>query len=79
MEKRFRGHPSLGVVNTSPTLLGLVLVWSQQNYLKLLFQVRLGLLLPRATLLRGKAGMKMKGMNKTYVISFIHRCLKVLA
>jgi len=29
----------LGGVNTSPTLLALVLVWSQQNYLKLLLSV----------------------------------------
>ena len=30
----------LGVVNTSPTFLALVLVWSQQSYLKLLLTVR---------------------------------------
>jgi len=30
----------LGLVNTCPTLLDLVLVWSQQNYLKLLLTVR---------------------------------------
>ena len=30
----------LGGMNTSPTLLGLVLVWSQHNYLKLLLIVR---------------------------------------
>jgi len=29
-----------GGVTTSPTLLGLVLVWSQQNYLRLLLTVR---------------------------------------
>jgi len=31
------------------------------------------------TLPRGKAGMKMNGMNIIYIISFIHWCLKVLA
>jgi len=30
----------LGGMTTSPTLLGLVLVWSQQDYLKLLLTVR---------------------------------------
>ena len=32
-----------------------------------------------ATLPKGKAGMKMNGMNNIYVIQFIHRCFKVLA
>jgi len=35
--KVFKGP---GGVTTSPTLLGTVLVWSQQNYLRLLFIVR---------------------------------------
>jgi len=43
LNQRKRGSEviqGLGLVTTSPTLLGLVLVWSQQNYLKLLLAVR---------------------------------------
>jgi len=32
--------PGLGAVTTAPSLLGLVLVWNQQNYLQLLLTVR---------------------------------------
>jgi len=70
---------SLGGVTASPNLLGPVLVWSQQNYLKLLLTVRYSKLsygCCSATLPRWKAGMKMKKMNDIYV-QFIHRCLKV--
>ena len=69
-------------VTTSPTLLGPVLLWSQQNYLKLLLTVRYSKspydCCP-ATLPRGKAGMKMNEMNNIFLIQFIHRCLKVLS
>ena len=56
-----------GGVTTSPTLLGPVLVWSQQNYLWLLvdhdvFRDLLGLLPPR-TLPIGKAGANINGFQ----------------
>ena len=62
-------------VTTSPTLLGPVLLWSLQNYVKLLLTVRYS----KATLPKGKAGIKMNEMNNIYVSYFIHRCLKVLS
>jgi len=62
-------------VTTSPPLLGPVLLWRLQNYVKLLLTVRYS----KATLPRGKAGMKMNEMNNIYVSYFIHRCLKVLS
>jgi len=83
-EKRFRGHPrprcskyisdlAWSRLDVEPVELSEIAVG------RAVFQVLLGLLPPRATLPRGKAGMKMNGMNNIYVISFIHRCLKVLA
>jgi len=51
-----------GGVTTSPILLGPVLVWSQQNYLRLLLIVRYfgsSWAAAPATLPKGKAGAKM--------------------
>ena len=53
-------------VTASPTLLGPVLVWSQQNYLKLLLTVRyskFSMDVAPATFPRGEAGIKMNEMN----------------
>ena len=83
-EKRFRGHAR---PRCSEYIFDLV--WSRLGVEtaelseiavdREVFQVLLGLLPPRATAPRGKADMKMNGMNNIYVISFIHPCLKVLA
>ena len=61
----------LGGVTTSPTLFGPVLVWSQQNYPKLLLTVRYSkssLGCCPATLPRRKTGMKTNEMNNIYII-----------
>jgi len=62
----------LGGMTLSSTLLGPVLVWSQQNYLKLLLTVRYSKTSYRtavpASLPRGNAGMKVNEMNNIYVI-----------
>jgi len=64
----------LDVVTKSPTLLGLVLVWSQQNYCIWNCCWPWGIPSPRGapapmTLHREKAGIKMNEMNNTYVNS----------
>jgi len=59
-------------VTASPTLLGPVLVWSQQNYLNLLLTMRYSKFFYGScptTFLRGEAGIKMNEMN-IYISSF---------
>jgi len=53
------------------------MVWSQQNYLKLLLTVRYSKSYGCCTrdLPRRKVSMKMNDMNTIYVIWFIHRYL----
>jgi len=83
-EKRFRGHPrprcSEYISDLAWSRLGVEPAELSEIFVdREVFQVLLGLLPPRATLPRGKEGMKMNGMNNIHVISLIHRCLKVFA
>jgi len=64
-------------VNTSPTLLDLVWVWSQQDYLKLLLTVSARAVSP-VTLLGGKADMKMKEWNEAALERFSTKIVKLV-